>query len=230
MLSQGDVVSYLDMCANFGVNLQRGMNFRLKGSESVILMSLRQGAPYADRFEEGGRVIIYEGHDTPRLKDGPIPKEVDQPEFLPSRRLTQNGLFLDAVRRYKLGRAEPERVQVFEKIRNGIWAYNGLFRLADAWQETSDRRQVFKFKLEIIDPPSVLTATAPFSDHDRVIPSAIKLEVWKRDKARCVQCGSTENLHFDHIIPYSRGGSSKDAKNIQILCSRHNLAKHDRIE
>jgi hypothetical protein len=119
---------------------------------------------------------------------------------------------------------------VFEKIRNGIWAYNGLFRLADAWQETSDRRQVFKFKLEIIDLPSVLTATAPFSDHDRVIPSAIKLEVWKRDKARCVQCGSTENLHFDHIIPYSRGGSSKDAKNIQILCSRHNLAKHDRIE
>ncbi|MFL6302908.1 MAG: hypothetical protein ACJ72H_05140 [Candidatus Sulfotelmatobacter sp.] len=67
MLSQGDVVSYLDMCADFGVNLQRGMNFRLKGNESLILMSLRQGAPYADRFEEGGRVIIYEGHDLPKV-------------------------------------------------------------------------------------------------------------------------------------------------------------------
>jgi hypothetical protein len=37
-------------------------------------------------------------------------------------------------------------------------------------------------------------------------------------------------LHFDHIIPYSKGGSSKDPANIQILCGRHNLAKHDKIE
>jgi len=70
----------------------------------------------------------------------------------------------------------------------------------------------------------------PSVDHDRVIPSAVKIEVWKRDKGRCVKCGSKENLHLDHIIPYSQGGPSKDAENIQILCSRHNLEKHDRIE
>ena len=89
----GDVVSYLEMCANFGVNLQRGMNFRLRPGESLILMSLRPGAPYADRVEEGGRVIIYEGHDLPLMKGGPDPKSQNQPEFLPSGRLTQNGLF-----------------------------------------------------------------------------------------------------------------------------------------
>ncbi len=231
MLSQGDVLSYLEMCGHFGVNLQRGMNFRLRGNESLILMSLRHGAPYADRFEETGRVIIYEGHDVPRTKAGPDPKDVDQPEFQPSGRLTQNGLFLDAVRRYKLGRAQPEVVQVFEKIRDGIWVYNGLFRLIDAWQETSGRRQVFKFRLEIVDQgPLVPTGFAKNFDHDRVIPSAVKLEVWKRDKGSCIKCGSKENLHFDHIIPYSQGGSSKDSRNIQILCSKHNLAKHDRIE
>ena len=230
MLNQDDVLSYLEMCAHLGVNLQRGMNFRLKGSESLILMSRRPGAPYADRFEEEGRVIIYEGHDTPRTQAGPEPKQIDQPEFLPSGRLTQNGLFLDAVRRYKLGRADAELVRVFEKMRDGIWVYNGLFRLVDAWQETSERRQVFKFKLEIIDHPSYEDRSVRQLDHDRVIPSAIKLEVWKRDKGCCIKCGSKENLHFDHIIPYSQGGSSKDAKNIQILCSKHNLAKHDRIE
>jgi hypothetical protein len=230
-MSPGDVVSYLEMCAGFGINLQRGMNFRLKGVDSLILMSLRQGAPYADRVEDGGRVIIYEGHDIPRTAGGPGPKDVDQPEFQPSGRLTQNGLFFDAVRRFKLGRSEAERVRVFEKIRPGIWAYNGLFRLVDAWQETSDRRQVFKFKLEIVDQPSELAASpiAVF-DHDRVIPAAVKIEVWKRDKGSCIKCGRKENLHFDHVIPYSQGGSSKDAKNIQILCSRHNLEKHDRIE
>jgi len=35
----------MEMCAAVGVNLQRGMNFRLIGTESVILMSLRPGAP-----------------------------------------------------------------------------------------------------------------------------------------------------------------------------------------
>jgi hypothetical protein len=231
MICPGDVVSYLEMCADFGVNLQRGMNFRLKGAESLILMSLRQGAPYADRFEDAGRVIIYEGHDLPKTVGGATPKEVDQPEFLPSGRLTQNGLFLEAVRRFKLGRSEAELVRVFEKIRNGIWAYNGLFRLVDSWTETSDRRQVFKFKLEIVDRPSAIAASSSAGfDHDRVIPSVVKLEVWKRDKGSCTKCGSRENLHFDHIIPYSQGGSSKFADNIQILCSKHNLQKHDRIE
>jgi hypothetical protein len=231
MIRAGGVVSYLEMCADFGVNLQRGMNFRLRPDLSLILMSLRAGAPYADRVEANGRVIIYEGHNLPFTKGGPDPKSVDQPEFLPSGRLTQNGLFADAVRRFKAGRAEAERVKVFEKIRAGIWVYNGLFKLIDAWQETSGRRQVFKFKLEIIDQPLELPFDAEVgADHDRVIPAAVKVEVWKRDKGSCIKCGKKENLHFDHIIPYSQGGSSKDAKNVQILCSRHNLAKRDRIE
>lgn len=65
MIKQGDVISYLDMCKEEGVNLQRGMNFRLKGGFSVILMSVRPGAPYADRIEDEGKTLIYEGHDAP---------------------------------------------------------------------------------------------------------------------------------------------------------------------
>jgi len=230
-MNAGDVVSYLEMCADFGVNLQRGMNFRLRGTESLILMSLRPGAPYVDRVEDGGKVIIYEGHDVPRTRGGPDPKDVDQPELLPSGRPTQNGLFANAARRFKLANASAEKVKVFEKIRPGIWVYNGLFRLVDVWQETSGRRRVFKFKLAILDQPSEAARGGGTGfEHDRVIPAMVKLQVWKRDKGACVMCGAKEDLHFDHIIPYSRGGSSKDAKNIQILCSRHNLEKRDRIE
>jgi hypothetical protein len=36
----------------------------------------QEGAPYADRVEEDGRVLIYEGHDIG--KEGPDPKSVDQ--------------------------------------------------------------------------------------------------------------------------------------------------------
>ena len=63
-----------------------------------------------------------------------------------------------------------------------------------------------------------------------MIPPAVKLAVWKRDSGRCVQCGSTENLHFDHIIPWSRGGASDTAENVQLLCGRHNIHKGSRIE
>jgi 5-methylcytosine-specific restriction endonuclease McrA len=58
----------------------------------------------------------------------------------------------------------------------------------------------------------------------------VKLAVWRRDRGQCVQCGRSDNLHFDHIIPFSRGGSSLVAENVQILCARHNLAKRDAIE
>ena len=70
MLVPGEVVSYLEMCREEGINLQRGMNFGSSGRPSVILMSRRPGAPYDDRIEEDGRVLIYEGHDTPQTRVG----------------------------------------------------------------------------------------------------------------------------------------------------------------
>mgnify|MGYP005837093489 CR=1 FL=1 len=51
------------------------------------------------------------------------------------------------------------------------------------------------------------------------IPDDVKTYVWQRDAGRCVICGSSENLEFDHIIPVSKGGSST-ARNIQLLCER----------
>ena len=227
----GDVISYLDMCAAEGVNLQRGMNYQLGKSYSVILMSVRLNAPYADRVAENGKVLIYEGHDIPNTKNGPNPKTMDQPLRNPSGSLTQNGEFFESANKYKKGE-RPELVKVYEKIRPGIWTYNGFFYLVDAWLETSEGRKVFKFRLELLDDQE--TVDEHLGDieleHVRIIPASVKFEVWKRDKGRCVQCGSTENLHFDHIIPYSRGGSSLVADNIQLLCARHNLEKRDKIQ
>ena len=231
MISPGDVIPYIRMCQEEGVSLQRGMNFRLHGGTSVILMSLRRGAPYADRVEEEGKVLIYEGHDAPSHRDGPDPKSVDQPMRTPAGKLTQNGLFFEAAQRHRRGEAEAEPVRVYEKIKQGIWVYAGVFRLVDAWQETSNARQVFKLRLELADAsPATDRPDIPVIEHTRVIPTAVKLAVWKRDGGCCVKCGSTDNLHFDHIIPYSKGGSSLVAENIQLLCARHNLEKRDRIE
>ena len=122
-------------------------------------------------------------------------------------------------------------MHVYEKIKPNIWTFNGVFRLVDAWKESSGPRKVFKFKLELVDDPSGEIGAAPQDiDHSRMIPSDVKLAVWKRDGGRCVTCGSEDNLHFDHLLPFSKGGSSLLAQNIQLLCARHNLAKSDKIE
>jgi hypothetical protein len=233
MIEVGQVISYLDMCREENVSLQRGMNYRTGGNYSIILMSLRQNAPYADRVEENGRVLIYEGHDAPKNQETPNPKAIDQPMFNPGGSLTQNGQFYEAALKHKNGKGRVELVKVYEKIRNGIWVYNGIFNLVDAWQEESSiSRKVFKFKLAFAVEIQKIIAdkSADEPEQDRLIPSWVKLEVWKRDKGQCSKCGSKQNLHFDHIIPYSRGGSSSDPQNIQILCAKHNLEKRDKIE
>ena len=107
-----EIIPYLEMCRREGVSLQRGMNFSLGGNHSVILMSLRSGAPYDDRLEDDGTTLIYEGHDEPRTRGGPDPKSIDQPEFSAPRRLAQNGLFHQAAKDYRAGSREPERVRV----------------------------------------------------------------------------------------------------------------------
>jgi hypothetical protein len=66
------------------------------------------------------------------------------------------------------------------------------------------------------------------SSHRRPIPDDVKLLVWSRDGGACVKCGASKDLHFDHIIPYSRGGSD-EAENIQLLCRACNLVKSDRL-
>lgn len=65
---------------------------------------------------------------------------------------------------------------------------------------------------------------APGQRDSRSIPQEVKAQVWQRDGGRCVECGETHYLEFDHIIPLSRGGATS-AANLQILCRGCNRAK-----
>lgn len=226
-----EIISYLEMCRREGMSLQRGMNFAIGGGHSVILMSLRPSAPYEDEFQEGGTVLIYEGHDEPRSVGVPDPKRVDQPERNSTGSLTQNGLFYQAAHQAKAGLRPPARVRVYEKLRQGIWSYNGMFHLLDAWRQESNGRKVFKFKLVAVEGEDEVNDSAPQKVQSRrIIPTHVKLAVWKRDGGRCVICGASDELHFDHVVPYAKGGTSLVPENIQLLCARHNIQKRDRIE
>ncbi len=64
---------------------------------------------------------------------------------------------------------------------------------------------------------------------NRLIPSEVRKLVWERSGGKCENCGSTDQLEYDHIIPISKGGSNS-AKNIQVLCRKCNRKKSNKIE
>ena len=223
------IISYYELVGIEKQNLQRGMNYRCSKGHSVFLMSTRSNAPYDDEIAADGRILIYEGHDSDK-RYSKNPKKEDQPRFLPSGKLTDNGKFEKAALDFKNNKRSAEIVRVYEKIKDGIWSFNGVFKLVDSYQKQVNGRSVFKFILQLTDEKiKGLEEVVELEADARLIPSEVKAQVWKRDKGKCVQCGSKEHLHFDHILPYSKGGTSRDVRNIQLLCAKHNLQKSDKI-
>ena len=170
MRTAGDVVSYLEMCQEEGQS-PAGHELPPAWWRKRDSHEHPAGAPYVDHVEEGDAILVYEGHDRPRVRGGPDPKTLDQELQTPAGTPTQNGLFFEAARRAPEGRERAKLVRVYEKVRSGIWVFNGVFRLLDAWAEQIDGRRVFKFRLEIAAdesagkevPEGVLEAT-------RIIP------------------------------------------------------------
>ena len=60
------------------------------------------------------------------------------------------------------------------------------------------------------------------------IPENVRIEVWRRDGGKCARCGSREKLEYDHIVPISKGGSNT-ARNIELLCEKHNRSKSNNV-
>lgn len=225
------IFSYREMCDAENVQtLQRGMNFRMNLRYSVILMSRRSNAPYMDSISDDGITIEYEGHDEPKTSHEMNPKALDQPRYTKNGTLTQNGKFIEAIEKYKNNHIEAEKVKVYEKILAGVWSLKGLFYLIDYKIKNDGNRNVFVFILKLSDEQENNSHEIIDLAHTRLIPSEVKKEVWKRDGGKCVLCESIKNLHFDHDLPFSKGGTSLTAKNIRLLCAKCNLAKSDKIE
>jgi len=222
-----EIISYPELIAREKASLQKGMNFGIRPGYSIILMSLRRGAPYHDRIDIERNLLIYEGHDVPRSQAA-NPKAVDQPIANPRGSPTENGKFYRAAKEAAHGYRKPERVKVYEKIQRGVWSDKGFFHLVDAEIVERNGRKVFDFLLRPVEERTVL------ADRDipatRLIPTEVKVAVWKRDHGRCVLCESQKNLHYDHDLPFSKGGTSILVANVRLLCASCNLKKSAKIE
>ncbi len=215
------------------MTLQKGMNFLGDRPYAIILMSVRKGAPYQDQWHEDRGLLEYEGHDKPK-KGSRSPKQFDQPLNLPSGKPTENGRFFAAANAFKAGDSPARLVHVYEKIADGIWCDRGKHELVDAEIKVvpigrGRTRNVCRFYLSPATSSKLGREAERELTISRQIPTPVKVEVYRRDRGQCVQCGATDNLHYDHDFPFSKGGSSLTAANVRLLCARHNLSKGDKI-
>ena len=69
----------------------------------------------------------------------------------------------------------------------------------------------------------ILFSVSSFAQ-SRYISQTTKKVVYSRDVGVCQCCGGYQYLEYDHISPYSCGGSN-DVSNIQLLCRKCNRSK-----
>lgn len=65
---------------------------------------------------------------------------------------------------------------------------------------------------------------SPHFPNTRRIPPKVREAVLERDAYRCVWCGSTDDPHLDHVVPFSAGGEHTP-ENLRVLCARCNLER-----
>lgn len=66
-------------------------------------------------------------------------------------------------------------------------------------------------------------------DPNRHFSEKLRGKIFARDGHQCKNCGSSENLEADHIVPHSKGGRT-NMDNAMTLCKKCNNEKSDTYE
>ena len=140
MVVPGEVIAYLEMCREEGVNLQRGMNFGSSGRPSVVLMSRRPAHLTTTGLKM--MVVSLSTKATTGHKSGAARTQRRSTNLSAGQgaRLPRTDYFLQAASQHRELGTPAECVRVYEKMRTGIWTFNGTFRLVDGWREESHGR------------------------------------------------------------------------------------------
>lgn len=155
-------------------------------------------------------------------------------------------------RRFQTGEYLPENYKLFKRVYLHLYENQITQRIEDykrKLEEEELQREREQIKLEILEVENRRKETERLrmlrreiekelsesgvinilleSKRER-IPQDVMDMVWNRDGGKCVFCGKSENLEFDHIIPFSKGGANT-YRNLQLLCENCNRVKSNNI-
>ena len=92
--------------------------------------------------------------------------------------------------------------------------------------------RIFGHDCPVFHVAEPLTETRELRNINRSIPREVQFRVLKRENQICRECGRSvqdEDVEFDHVIPYSKGGSS-DESNVRLLCKTCNRKRGANFE
>ena len=205
------------------IDLSRSLSYKLNAQKLEASIEALIQAGLVSKTIDGGRRIY---HRTPK----PAPKFSDGITKNIKTNLTNSEI------EEQIGR--PIALPTLNTP--NIWAYKNFLLQVSYDEYLTDEEISLRIKLHVLDhEKEIEEIRSQIRFLEQIlkkgelgkrehIPEHIKMYVWRRDKGRCVECDSKENLEFDHIIPVSRGGSNTE-RNIQILCGKCNRVKSDKI-
>jgi hypothetical protein len=111
----------------------------------------------------------------------------------------------------------------------GVWfGRNGYRRLRQAEILALDLPEPKQSRSPLGSPPPWYDVknveSGKGAEVPRYIPLRVREKVAGRDGYRCVGCGTSVNLHFDHIKPFSYGGLPT-VENLRLVCANSNLRR-----
>ncbi len=164
---------------------------------------------------------------------GPITRKPDGGWQAPVSLLGSHTIPVDLDASYDPNSTEP--IILFGSGETQNWAYRGISVFVKGGDVLSPDQIELEIKHAVLRHDKrfarLRREIEAFENLDRAdvarrerIPDAVRLFVWQRDQGKCVKCGSSAKLEFDHVIPIAKGGSNTD-RNIQLLCEQCNRSK-----
>ncbi len=142
--------------------------------------------------------------------------------------------------------AEREHKEALQAIANGdaktedeIWdqverlhyTRPYLFEALETYEPEDVQCRIFGHSCPVFFTQSAATETTDSRPEGRHVPRAVMLKVVRRDNHVCQVCHSyvpDDQVEFDHVIPFSRGGAST-VQNLRFLCRACNRKKSNAI-
>ena len=131
----------------------------------------------------------------------------------------------------KEGRLKSRR-KIYEAVEKILCLEPGRWEWINQYRGDELRCSIFGHVCPVFLSAEPFTETREGRNTGRTIPRDVMLKVVRRDGQMCRSCERNvpdDEVEFDHIIPYSRGGPTT-ADNLRLLCRACNRQKSDGLE